>query len=491
MSDILLLDRMVLNAADYREDYLDDGLHLVVPAVAIAEGAWKGSEGDVFYHRDDLKAADSSWNHKPIVLNHPKKKGKAVSAADPEILNKSKVGLMLNTSTGADGKQRYEAWINVAKADKVDARLVTNIRNKQKVETSTGLFAQLKEEEGEWNGRPYKFRAVDHKPDHMAVLLDESGAYSVADGGGLLANSSGLPDDIKTLLSNTVSAWLTQRGVLTNGSLENTKAQLYRKLAATYGEPGKDWYGYVEAMFDSEAVFSTGGPDYKCMKVGYKATKDGVELVGDAVPVKSVQGYRSPDGSVLMVNGSGDLTEDTSMDLKAHIATLIGNGYEEADRPFLEGLKEGVLKIKPVAKAVEEKKETPVLTVVNTNPTPTGATKPQTVEQYLQNAPPEIALLLNEAVKEKQVKKDRLVGNILANPNNRFTEEWLKSQPYPVLEGMAAFAGTQQQAQGDQLDQSSGQYILQNAGQSNRNKAEELPTLDTSGLDDLYAPAKK
>lgn len=487
MSDILLLDRMVLNSADYREDYLDGRLHLVVPAVAIAEGVWEGSEGPVMYEADDLKAADPVWNHRPIVLNHPQKKGKPVSAADPEILNKYGLGIMLNTRTGEDGKQRYEAWIDVDKANKVDVRVVTNIREKKKIETSTGLFANLETEEGRWNGKTYKFKAKDHKPDHMAVLLDKVGAYSVADGGGLLANSAALPEDVKVLLTNSVTAWLAQRQVLVNGSLENTKMLLYRKLAAAYGEPGKEWYGYVEAMFDNVVVFSTGGPDWRCMKVGFKETKDGVELDGEAVPVKSVHGYRSPDGSVLMVNGSGDLlTGEAIMDMKEHVNALIGNGqFAETDRAWLEGLKDDVKKIK-VVKAAETPK--PDSTVLNSAPTvpppvaPVGGTV----------LTPEMAVLLNEALQERQAKKDRLIGNLMANPNNRFKEEWLKTQPYAVLEGIAGFAGTPQPAAPPQLlPQDDSQFILLNSGNRPGRQPVELPTLDTGDLDDLFAPTAK
>jgi len=483
MSEILLLDRMVLNSADYREDYLDGRLHLVVPAVAIAEGVWEGSEGPIMYEADDLRAADPVWNHRPIVLGHPKKKGKPVSAADPEILNKYGLGIMLNTRTGEDGKQRYEAWIDVDKANKVDVRVVRNIRRKTKVETSTGLYADLKKGDGDWNGKPYKYTAKEHKPDHMAVLLDEVGAYSVADGGGLLANSATMPEDVRHFLQNTVTAWLAQRRLTTNGSVENIKAQLYRKLAATYGEPGKEWYGHVEAMFDNVVVFSTGGPDWSCMKVGFKETKDGVELIGEAEPVKSVHGYRSADGSVLMVNGSADLlTGDDDMTAKEHAAALVANGqFAESDRAWLEGLGEGVLKIKVVAKP-EGKKPDPILNAAPT--TPPAAVQQGTV------LTPEMALVLNEFLQEKQVKKERLIGNILANPNNRFTEEWLKAQPYPVLEGIAGFAGTTATAQpsAEGLTGST-QWILQNAG--NRQKQqEELPTLDTSGIDDVFAAKK-
>lgn len=407
MEELFVHDQVLLNAAaGYREEMLDGRLHLVVPGVAIAEGVWEGNSGPVLYDKQELKDSDGIWNHRPLVVGHPKKDGRFVSAADSKVLNAVGIGLQLNTTTGDDGKQRFEAWIDVRRADRVDPRIVANVRAKNKVEVSTGMFARLEPAEGEWNGKKYKFKATAIRPDHMAVLLDQRGAMSVADGAGLLANAA---------------------------TMEAIKNNLVRALAAAHGEPGKEWWGYVVATFPTKVIFRNDGETYL---QDYSADKDGqVTLGGEAAQVEETYGYRLPDSSLLTVNASGELqtlNQESTMpfDAKAHIQSLIGNGYTEQDRPFLEGLKDEVAKIKPaVVSAVKPEEKA----VANAAPS-------MSVQQYIAAAPSEIQLLLNSGLQELNAKKVSLVSQILANASNKFTKEWLEQQQVPMLEGMAALA---------------------------------------------------
>lgn len=454
----LLIDRKILlnESGDFSEEYLDNKLHLVVNGVGIAEGVWYGSEGGVYYSAEELRNSDPSWDHKPAVLKHPKDvNGVPVSAANPTVINSSRVGLLLNTATGEDGKQRYKVWIDEEKANSVDARIVQNIRSKNKIEVSTGMVAELVKKTGVWNGKKYQYVAKNIKPDHLAILLDEPGAYSVADGGGLLANSANIPveaDDVQQFLRNSVVAWLTKTGMLVNGSVEETRYKLARLLASTYGEPGKAWNGYVEATFDDKVVFSK---DYSSgyYSVGYKMEKDGVQLVGDAVQVQSVYGFRSPDGTVMLTNSAGELlppsSQETDMTAKDHVNALITNGqFKEDAREWLTSLGDQVTKI-PVA--------TPAPAVTTPAPTPpvpatvvvNTQTDVKTFLAQLAATNPDMAYVLNKGVAEVEERRVALVNAIKANPGNKFTEEWLKTQRIEFLDGLAAIAvtATQQAAQ--------------------------------------------
>jgi len=72
-----------------------------------------------------------------------------------------------------------------------DAALVLErIDNSQEVETSTGYWSESVPQAGNFNGRDYSY--VDQKihPDHIALLTQEAGACSLADGCGLNRNSA-------------------------------------------------------------------------------------------------------------------------------------------------------------------------------------------------------------------------------------------------------------------------------------------------------------
>lgn len=172
--------RFTLNAhAGARTELLEGREHWVVPMVMMTEGVWNGSHGSMLYRAEELSKSSSRWNHKPIVVYHP-----TTTAADPAILNTRKIGVVLRTRW--DGKQRAEAWIDKQRAAAVDARVVQAILNREKMEVSTGLFVDRKDvPENTFNGRSYAAEAVNHSPDHLAILPDQLGACSIADGAGL------------------------------------------------------------------------------------------------------------------------------------------------------------------------------------------------------------------------------------------------------------------------------------------------------------------
>jgi hypothetical protein len=182
-----------------RYDILEDRKHLVAPMVILTEGVHHGSCGPLYYPKEELAKTPAAWNHKPIVVYHPTMNGLAISACDPVVLNSRKVGVMLNTRY-QDGKLKSEAWIDISRVDKVDERIMEFIRNGEIMELSTGVFIDIEEKEGEWNGEKYIGIARNFRPDHLALLPDQIGACSVADGAGLLRNADGRGTKIQTLI---------------------------------------------------------------------------------------------------------------------------------------------------------------------------------------------------------------------------------------------------------------------------------------------------
>ncbi len=160
--------------------------HYVVPVVMIVEGVHKGSQGPVYYPAAELRRSAQFWDGKPAVIYHPTQYG-ASYAGSPEVFNRQKVGTVFNTRF--DGKRLVaEAWIDVVRVGQVDTRVEQAILRRAVVEVSTGLTIDLGTEPGVWNGKSYHTTARRMSPDHLAILPDQRGACSVADGAGLCRN---------------------------------------------------------------------------------------------------------------------------------------------------------------------------------------------------------------------------------------------------------------------------------------------------------------
>jgi len=154
---------------------------LVAPVVMIVEGVLNGE----LVPADEFSHHAASWNGRPAVLDHPMADGEPVSANDPGILERIGVGQIFNV-TSVEGKLKAEAWVDVERAGRSqDGReLVRRLRAGDTVEVSTAYWRDLDAQPGEHNGQAYNGTARNLKPDHLAFLLHEVGACSVADGCG-------------------------------------------------------------------------------------------------------------------------------------------------------------------------------------------------------------------------------------------------------------------------------------------------------------------
>lgn len=176
--------------------------YLVVPVRMIVPGVLNGSGGKLHYSADQIASNPSDWNGIPIVApNHPTKNGKRVSARSPAILEKYGIGTVYNAI--ANYSLDAEGWFDVERTMTVDSRIISWIRSNKKIELSTGLGLKKKKAPAgavDNKGRTYDYDTLDYKPDHLAVLTDTVGACSIADGCGVLANSS--QDSLVELATN-------------------------------------------------------------------------------------------------------------------------------------------------------------------------------------------------------------------------------------------------------------------------------------------------
>ena len=188
-----------------RNEMLEGKEYKAVPMVMLKEGVLSGSAGPTYYPPEQIAKAPAGWNHKPVVVYHPTVNGQGVTATDRDIIEKMKIGIIMNTKW-EDESLKAEAWIDVQKANKVDPRVMEMLNNQEIIEVSTGLFSDTTDSVGEYNAKRYTQVASNYVPDHLAVLPDKKGALSVEDGAGLLRNEDdedkSASDPVEGSLSN-------------------------------------------------------------------------------------------------------------------------------------------------------------------------------------------------------------------------------------------------------------------------------------------------
>lgn len=437
-----------------RKDTLEGRSCIVVPMVMLTEGVHEGSGGPLYYPKEELSKTPVVWNHKPVVVYHPTFNGQGVSACDKNILETQKVGVILNTTY--EDKLKAEAWLFEDDLKRVDKRIYDAIENNQMMEVSTGLFTDNEETSGIWNTEKYTAVARNYRPDHLAILPDQKGACSIADGAGLLRNNAVTTTEGK-VFQKSLQQFLVMSGLcadpvknstgLVNNELSfsNISSSLSKLLSTKYGKPGQYWDGWICEVFSNRVIFY--GEDNKTWMISYTSSDSGVTLSGEATEVQRVVEYKVKGGKSFTANsaeGSNSLLslnekeDDMAFDKKAHVNGLIGNGWEEKDRAWLESQDDAILaKIQP--------KVAPVPAPVgNATPSVVPAPAPLTAQQFLSSnagtVPPEILEVLNQGLVTMAETKASLVKTIMANKANVFSEAFLTNKGIPELKGLAAMA---------------------------------------------------
>jgi hypothetical protein len=375
---------------------LDGRKYLVCPVVMMKEGVWPGNEGPVFYSAKQLKLFCSAWNNKPIVDGHPQnEKGEFVLANSAEVLASSKIGFLLNAFYD-NAKLKAEAWIDEDVCKERNPKLYDAILANTAVDVSIGLEADCVIAAGTHNGKAYDMEAVDFRPDHLAVLVSEKGACSLADGAGLLVmqahGGETIPEDMQKEAIVRLDKMLANQ--ITHGRLRDLIQTRLNELRKTEGSLGYCW---IEDVVGNVAIVHC---DNGMMEVPFKIKNDEVTLkeVAEYRKVERVVQYRLVDGTVIGNQKSTDVDHAETTDVKKTelITRLLTNGgYDESDRPMLEGFSEEKL-TKLAGKIVAE----PTVIV--------NQTKPLTGDEMVKQLPANVQQGISYAMKivNKQVSDD-------------------------------------------------------------------------------------
>lgn len=418
-----------LAPANIRHDRMEGRDYIVAPMVMLTEGVHNGTNGPLYYPEAELAKTPVVWNHKPVVVYHPQINGQGVSACDPEIVDKYKIGIVMNTKWDQPAKKlRAEAWIEVERANVVDERIMVAVENGEPMELSTGVFTDNEETEGTWNEEAYTAVARNYRPDHLALLPDIKGACSMADGAGFLVANALAHEDIRQSLSTSI----------------------------------RDRFGsdtWIMDVFEASVVYEHGNKLWKLM---YSKTNDVATLAADApVQVRRNVQYRTVEGALI---GNTDYplsprSGEADMKKKELVDGLIANdatNWKEEDRDGLMAMNEAQLeKMAPVA--IEEPTDNAAavaaaaakgaegVVVPTENAADTGAQPAQNAtppQITLDQLPPEMQAVYNHGLTKLQEERTGLITKITANAANKFTAEQLGAMSLEALQGMAALAGS-------------------------------------------------
>lgn len=410
---------------------------------------------------------------KPLVVYHPKQNGAHISACTPEVIESQGVGLIMNTTY--DTKLRGEAWFDIEKTRKVDERVLSALENGDLMEVSTGLWSDNEESEGTFgvNNEPYTAIARNFRPDHLAILPDQIGAFSVEQGGGLFQVNA---------LSHS-----------------DTRGRLMQLINERHGEDA-----WVVDVFEGFFVFADGR---RLFRLNYTSTDDVISIT-EAPPeaVVSQTLYRTIDGTMIgnsTVKPNFSKPESKTVKVKPEVKKIVDGlianedlSWSETQREFLEKQEvkflEGLTvnaapaeptKVEPEPTKVEPSKND--TKPVNPDDPTVNSVPAKTVDEYISTAPVGMQDVLRRGVAAHEKEISDLVSVITANEENQFEEKELRAMPHETLSKMAMLANQKQPAPapGDDDDEDTSFLppMYQGQGQGNA----QLAANSAQGSDEL------
>ncbi len=233
------------------------------------------------------------------------------------------------------------------------------------------------------------------------------------------------------------------------GNQEISDVDKRAAIAAALEANGEMWFS-LAAVFDNFVVFER---DWgKLFKQGYEIAEDGTVTLSDsAEPVRPVTEFVP-----IVINASSDAEnmENVNMKKEEMIKSLIANEatrFVEEDRKFLEGLEEAQIeKLAPVEVKTEEEEGGGTKKVEEEDGSgepdevkASSETPPQTPEQFLETAPPEVREVLNESLQLREVKRNTFIEQLIANKNCEFSNEDLSAMPNKDLERLVRLMGVE------------------------------------------------
>ncbi len=438
VNEILILEKITTNVkAKARKATLQGRNYLVVPGTIIKEGVLNGSKGRLYYPKAEIEKNPNDWNGMPIVGYHPIVNGKPTSARDPTVLEKHGLGHIYKTKN-SNGSLKVEYWFDEELTSNFDQylddehKIMPRLTNGEPIETSTGVYTtDVKAEDGAtFNSEPYDFIATNYKPDHVAVLPDEVGACSIADGCGVCVNS------LKEKITKAVR-WIIGRDgkkeevdttTLNELSHSDIRYQLSIALRSNYtqNDPGC----YIMEVYDDYFIYEMGMDTYS---QNYSKSDVGITLDGEPTKVVRDVSYKPVDDSMMEMNMALSPTDrKAKVDYLTANCACWKNGQQVLNNltdeqlihietqekaktpPTVPSLNEQVDALLPLLKEKLGIKDT--TPVANTTPpvSPPPVAQPLTANEWLATAPAEVRAVYEDNILARNQEKANLI-QILTN----------------------------------------------------------------------------
>jgi hypothetical protein len=210
------------------------------------------------YPAAELARSAAQLEGKPAPAGHPKNsKGQHISASNGEALASAWIGAYCVNARHEGGRTVCDIVINGAQAkahpdgaklvERLDAAIAGNAV--EPIHVSTGLYLREIAANGESRGKQYRTIATGIQYDHLAILLNERGAGTPADGVGMWVNADGAETEVETVEldtnaadlrgeQSTLSRWL--RRVIGRNADELSFDAIQRAIKAALPE-GDNW----------------------------------------------------------------------------------------------------------------------------------------------------------------------------------------------------------------------------------------------------------
>lgn len=411
--------------------------HLSAPVIMAVEGVMN----ELLYPAEELSKYVQAWNGRPVTLFHPRNtEGEFVSANSPTVINEVQLGQLFNTSF-EENRLKAEVWVDVDKTQATRPEVLEYLTGvKDKLEVSTGLWGDIVQVAGDWNGAPYKGIMTNIRPDHLALLPGGEGACSWNDGCGLRANQQ--EDKYKEKqerLESNVTDQELRRSL--QKALDQMDSRTPSQTVSNYLEEieiTKKWIVYSQSTRKLDGLGNTLSYEDKLYRRSYTLENGEATLGDDTKEVRRVVTYQD------VVNQNSQKGE-TNVTKEEKVQALIACQrckYQEKDRDFLMTLNEEQLDlISPPDNVVVKPEDPPPAANQKEEPKPEGSEREphgNSVEDFLANAPAEIKDVLTESIRFRTNYRAELIKKIAAHPKNKFAANRLQAMTTEDLEGFAA-----------------------------------------------------
>jgi hypothetical protein len=438
--------------------------HIIVPVIMMVEGVHNGSRGPILYTEEELSETASTWNNYPVVVNHPtNNKGGFISA---EGLDESQIVGTIQNSRMENNKLKADLRINPTNLQPISPETLQAINDNTPLDVSIGVFSDDEVVDGEFNNEQYRAIAHNLKPDHLALLPNESGACSWDDGCGIRNNklneskTKTKNDDVverNKLTVKQMHSLLLKRGFAINelNGFELTQNELgfsdinqgiQQKLDAFDGE--NKYHYLVEAFQNGSFVYHVRNNETRNSKLyrrSYQVNNGQIELLDDAVEVIREVNYPvvAPNSNKFTRTKKKVMNNEKVAPCKVN--ALIENkasNFTEDDREFLEGLDEPTFnKLLPEVKKEKEKviDNSSSKSEVNHEEIAATAVKSffnniKSSDDFIDLMPEELKNQTKEGLKMYNDRRTTIIKEIAAN--SEFSEEALKDWSMGNLETM-------------------------------------------------------